>query len=508
MSWLAVVALVVAVLIVLAVIDLVQTKHAIRRNYPLIGRLRYLLERLGPELRQYIVTGNDEERPFTRDQRRWVYTSAKRENQYFGFGTDNKMNLPQYLLVRHSAFPYTPERRDDPNHQDDAFVVPLAKVLGDWRGRSGAFRPASVINISAMSYGSLSGHAIEALNRGAAMAGSLHNTGEGGISPHHLHGGDLIFQLGTGYFGARDAAGNFDLDLLVAKVDELPVKAIEFKLSQGAKPGLGGVLPGVKVTPEIAEVRGVEVGNTVISPASHAEFDSVPGMIDFLERVADACGVPVGIKSAVGQRRFWVELADEMKASGRGPDFISIDGGEGGTGAAPLVFSDNVSLPFRSGFAEVFRTFAERDMHERVVWGGAGKLGFPGEALLAMALGVDMINVAREPMLALGCIQAQECHTGHCPTGVATQSKWLMRGLDPTDKSARVANYLTSFRHDLLRLTHACGEPHPAMVPGDAIDLLIEGDDTVALWDRFNYDPRWRDAASDRLKTVSELTAG
>jgi glutamate synthase domain-containing protein 2 len=228
-------------------------------------------------------------------------------------------------------------------------------------------------------------------------------------------------------------------------------------------------------------------------------------MIEFVEQVADACGVPVGIKSAVGQRHFWRELADEMKATGRGPDFISIDGGEGGTGAAPLVFSDNVSLPFRTGFAEVYATFAERGMHERIVWGGAGKLGFPGDALLAMTLGVDMINVARESMFALGCIQAQECHTGHCPTGVATQSTWLTRGLDQTSKAERVANYLISFRHDLLRLANACGEPHPAMVSGDAIDLLIEGDVTVPLWDKFAYDPAWRDAASDRLKAAGEL---
>ena len=499
MTWLIVLAIVVAVLIVLAVLDVVQTKHAIRRNYPLVGRLRYLLERVGPELRQYIVTSNDEERPFSRDQRRWVYASAKRENSYFGFGTDNRMDAPEYALFRHAAFPHQPATHDDNS------PIPVAKILGEWRDRQGAFRPASVINISAMSFGSLSWAAVEAMNRGAAIAGVLHNTGEGGISPHHLHGGDLVFQLGTGYFGARDANGEFDLDTLVAKVDAHPVKAVEFKLSQGAKPGLGGVLPGAKVTAEIAEVRGVEVGKTVVSPSSHKSFDSVPAMISFLERVADASGVPVGIKSAVGQLQFWRELADEMKATGLGPDFISIDGGEGGTGAAPLVFSDNVALPFRLGFAEVFSIFAERGLHEKVVWGGAGKLGFPGEALVAMALGADLINVAREPMFAVGCIQAQECHTGHCPTGVATQSKWLVRGLDPTDKSARVANYLISFRHDLLRLANACGEAHPAMVTGDMIALLVDGESTVPLWEKYRYEHSWRDEASDRLKAVGEL---
>lgn len=501
MIWLVVLAVVVAVLVVLAVIDLIQVRHAIRRNFPVVGRLRYVLERIGPELRQYIVTDNDSERPFSRDQRRWVYASSKRENPYFGFGTDNTMVSPQYVLIRHSPFPYeAPAAASDgtgpgPHHAtggQDPAPIPSAKVLGEWRQRPQAFRPASIVNISAMSYGSLSSHAVEALNRGAALAGCLQNTGEGGISPYHLKGGELIFQLGTGYFGARNAAGRFDLELLVQKAQQLPIRAIEIKLSQGAKPGLGGVLPAAKVTPDIAAIRGVEVGVTVVSPSRHREFDSVPSMVAFIERLADATGLPVGIKSAVGQRAFWAELADEMKRTGRGPDFITIDGGEGGTGAAPLVFSDNVSLPFRQGFAEVYRTFATRHMHDKVTWVGAGKLGFPGDALLAMVLGVDMINVAREAMLSIGCVQAQKCHTGHCPTGVATQSKWLMRGLDPTDKAARAANYVMALRHDLLALAHACGQPHPALVGGDAIDVLIDGTAVVPLWDQFGYDPAWR----------------
>ncbi len=500
MVLLLIVAAIVATLIVLAVIDIFQTKHAIRRNYPLLGRLRYLLERLGPELRQYIVTDNDEERPFSRDQRRWVYATAKQDNQYFGFGTDNKMeDVPEYLLIRHAPFPH------NPTQHDDTYPVPVAKVLGEWRDRPLAFRPRSVVNISAMSFGSLSAAAVESLNRGAAVAGCLHNTGEGGVSDHHRHGGDLLLQLGTGYFGARTPEGRFDLAKLVDLVGTDPVKAVEVKLSQGAKPGLGGLLPGAKVTPEIAAARGVEVGVTVASPASHVEFNSVPGLIDFVERIADATGLPVGIKSAVGQQAFWHELAETMARTGRGPDFISIDGGEGGTGAAPLVFADNVALPFRLAFAEVYRIFAQQGMHEKVVWGGAGKLGFPGEALLAMALGVDMINVAREPMLSIGCIQAQECHTGHCPTGVATQSKWLMRGLDPTDKSARAANYLIGLRKGMLQLAHACGHAHPAQVGGDLIELLVEGSQLQPLYDHFSYRPEWRASAGDRLDGLSEL---
>lgn len=506
MVWLVIVAVVVAVIVVLGVIDLFQTKHAVRRNYPVVGRLRYALERIGPELRQYIVTDNDEERPFSRDQRRWVYATAKEENPYFGFGTDSKFDDPQYPLIRHAAFPHR-----GPEPPDSA--IPSTKVLGEWRHREHAFRPASIVGISAMSFGSLSGAAIEALNKGAAMAGALHNTGEGGISQHHQHDGELVLQLGTGYFGARDAQGRFSLDALVASLDRGPVRAIEIKLSQGAKPGLGGVLPAAKVTPEIAEARGVPVGITVASPSSHAEFDSIPTMVEFVERIADATGLPVGIKSAVGERRFWSELADYMSESGLGPDFITIDGGEGGTGAAPLVFSDHVSLPFRNGFAEAYGAFAGAGMHDRVTWVGAGKLGFPGEALLAMTLGVDLINVGREAMLAVGCIQAQKCHTGHCPTGVATQKKRWERGLDPTDKSVRVAKYITALRHDMLRLAHACGEPHPGLVSGDAVELLLEGDRCTSVWDRFGYDDAWhltadaeRSAATRTL--MAELAGG
>lgn len=514
MVWLIGLVLIVGIFVVLGVIDVVQTRHTIRRNFPVVGRLRYLLEEVGPELRQYVVTGNDEERPFSRDQRRWVYTTAKRENQYFGFGTDSKMILPQYPIIRHAAFPYQPPAttNDGDGHRSPSTVaenayLPSAKVLGEWRDRPSAFRPQSLVGISAMSFGSLSGRAIESLNRGAAMADCLHNTGEGGVSDHHLHGGELIFQLGTGYFGVRGPGGSFDLDRAAALVDRAPIRAIEIKLSQGAKPGLGGVLPGAKVTPEIAEIRGVPVGLTVVSPARHSAFDSIPSMIDFVEQVADGCGVPVGIKSAVGDRAFWAELADEMATTGRGPDFITIDGGEGGTGAGPLAFTDHVALPFRAGFAEVFRTFAKRGMHDKVTWMGAGKLGFPGEALLAMALGVDMINVGREAMLAIGCIQAQECHSGHCPTGVTTHSRWRTRGLDPTDKSVRAANYLVGLRRELLQLAHACGVPHPALVNGIHIGLLLEGDGLVGLWDHFGYETAWQTPSATAVEELEKLMA-
>ncbi len=486
MIWLgAFVAVMLLVLIAMAIQDLVQTRHAIRRNFPVIGRLRYRLESIGPELRQYIVTSDDEELPFSRDQRRWVYATAKQENPYFGFGTDTPLSKPQNYFIRHAAFPYVPSTDDDQSH------IPCAKVVGQWRGRREAFRPASVVNISAMSFGSLSGPAVEAINRGSKIAGCMQNTGEGGLSVHHRHGGDLIFQIGTGYFGCRTPEGRFDLDKLVDLVAGAPIRMIEIKLSQGAKPGLGGVLPAKKVTPAIAEARGVPQGQSVLSPSSHREFDDVDGLIDFVERIADATGLPVGIKAAVGQLDFWFELADRMAARQQGPDFIAIDGGEGGTGAAPLTFSDHVALPFREAFPQVYKIFAEQGLNDHVVWCGAGKLGFGGEALLAMAMGVDLVYVAREAMLAIGCIQAKRCHNNHCPAGVATQDRWLIRGLDPDSKGARLGNYVVGLRHDLLRLTHACGASHPALVGGRAVELPTGPSVSVDLWTHFDYDDRW-----------------
>lgn len=452
--------------------DLIQREHALRRNFPVAARLRYMLESIGPELRQYIVAGNDDERPFSRDQRRWVYASAKMQNNYFGFGTDNDTENSAYPIIKQKTFADVVPA--SPIH-GRTISLPGAKILGQPRSRRHAFRPQSVVNISAMSFGSLSPQAIEALNKGAALGGFLHNTGEGGLSDHHRQGGDLVLQIGTGYFGCRDADGNFDLDRLMAVVESAPVKAIEIKLSQGAKPGLGRHLPGAKVNAEIARIRGVERGKDVISPSRHTAFRSVDEMLDFVERLADATGLPVGIKSAVGELEFWMELCDLMKAGQRGVDFITIDGGEGGTGAAPLVFADHVSFPFRVGFARVHALFAEAGMADEVTWIASGKLGLPGNAVVAFALGADLINVAREAMLAIGCIQAMKCHTDRCPTGVATQNAWLARGLDPEQKSHRVANYVMTLRRDLVKVSEAAGVRHPALLGPHDVEI-VDGD--------------------------------
>jgi glutamate synthase domain-containing protein 2 len=497
----------VAVFLFLVVVyDVTQKKHAILRNFPIVGHFRYWLEAIGPELRQYIVTGNDEERPFSRDQRRWVYSSAKKENNYFAFGTDNDPERPGYILVRHSAFPLHAPHAGEPGY-DPSYPLPSIRILGGFRGRKHAFRPQSIVNTSAMSYGSLSGRAVEAINRGVALAGALQNTGEGGISDHHRHGGNLIWQIGTGYFGCRDKDGKFSLERALESVASANVKAIEIKLSQGAKPGLGGVLPAAKITPEISKIRGIPMGRDCISPASHSSFHDVSSMLDFIEKIADATGLPVGIKSAVGDMSFWREVAKQMRDTKRGPDFITIDGGEGGTGAAPLVFTDHVALPFRLGFAEVYRTFADAGVQHQTVFIGSGKLGFPEQSLLALALGCDMINVAREAMLAIGCIQAQHCHTGNCPTGVATQSKWLMRGLDPTLKSARLANYLVTLRKELGTLSHACGHAHPALVPLDQLDITISGTQTKSARLTYGYEPGWGLPPAHEIETPAAVHA-
>src|SRR5918998_5104364 len=467
--------------------DLLQRRHAILRNFPVVGHARYVIERIGPELRQYIVAGNDEERPFSRDQRRWVYASAKLENNYFGFGTDNDIeHTPGYMIVNHRTF----GRAVPPSAQrsgQEAWL-PCAKVLGAARGRRHAFRPDSVVNISGMSFGSLSGNAVEALNRGAALAGCLQNTGEGSVSPYHRNGGELVWQIGTGYFGCRDEHGRFDLQRLKDVVASTPVRALEVKLSQGAKPGLGGLLPAAKVSPEIARTRGVRVGQDCVSPSRHAEFHTPDELLDWVEMLADETGLPVGIKSAVGDMGFWQELARLMRDTGRGVDFVNIDGGEGGTGASPLVFTDSVSMPFRLGFSRVYTTFAEAGLHEQVVFVGAGKLGLPDNAVVAFALGADMVNVGREAMLAIGCIQAQKCHTDTCPTGVATQNKWLSHGLDPTLKSERAANYIAGLRSEMLALARSCGAVHPALVSPEHFEIVSERYTTASLGEVFGYE--------------------
>lgn len=465
------------VLIVLGLVALrdifFQRRHTISHNFPIIGHLRYVLEHIGPELRQYLVANNREELPFNRIERGWIYASAKKENNYEGFGTDRDIYAHQHIFINNAMIPFQ-LKENHPNTLDKNFL-PCAKVMGLHNKRRKPYRPASIINVSAMSFGSLSAKAVESLNKGVKLAGAYHNTGEGGLSPYHSHGGDVVFHFGTGYFGVRAADGGFSMEKMVKLVEDNPfIRAIEIKLSQGAKPGKGGVLPGAKITHEIAKIRGVEVGKDVLSPPNHKAFSNVPELLQFIEDIAEATGLPVGVKAAIGKIDEWEQLADLMLQTGKGPDFITVDGGEGGTGAAPPSFADHVSLPWVYGFSELYKVFKKRNLTDRIVFIGSGKLGFPAKGAMAFAMGADCINVAREAMMSIGCIQAQICHTNRCPSGVATQSKWLQSGINIPLKSERLAQYFKTFRKELIEITHACGYEHPCQFKMKDIDINVD----------------------------------
>ena len=463
--------------VIIAIRDIFfQRKHTISHNFPIVGHLRYWLESIGPEMRQYFVANNREELPFNRIERGWIYASAKKENNYEGFGTDRDIYAHQHIFIKNQMMAYKVPV-DHPNTINPDFL-PCAKIMGAYHKRRKPYRPASAINVSAMSFGSLSAAAVEAMNKGVAKANAYHNTGEGGLSPYHKQGGDVIFHFGTGYFGVRSAEGNFSIDKLVALVDQNPcIKAIEIKLSQGAKPGKGGVLPGAKITAEIAEIRGVEIGKDVLSPSTHKAFDNVKELMELIEEIADKTGLPVGIKGAIGKIDQWRALADIMVETGKGPDFITVDGGEGGTGAAPPSFADHVSLPWVYGFSSLYKVFQKRNLVDRIVFIGSGKLGFPAKAAMAFAMGVDCINVAREAMMSIGCIQAQICHTNKCPAGIATQSKWRQSGISIPLKSDRLAQYFKTFRKELIEITHAAGYEHPCQFNMHDIQVNVDDND-------------------------------
>lgn len=464
---------IVIVLTLIALRDVFQRKHTINHNFPIVGHLRYLLERIGPEMRQYFVANNREELPFNRIERGWIYASAKKENNYEGFGTDRNIYEHQHIFINNAMFPFKLET-NHPNLENSSFL-PCAKVIGAYHKRKRPYRPASIINVSAMSFGSLSAKAIESLNKGVQLADAYHNTGEGGLSPYHSNGGDVVFHFGTGYFGVRADDGGFSMEKMRALVAANPfIRAIEVKLSQGAKPGKGGVLPGKKITKEIAEIRGVEVGKTVLSPPNHKAFSNVLELIDFVESIAKETGLPVGIKAAIGKLDQWEELAELMKTTGKGPDFITVDGGEGGTGAAPPSFADHVSLPWVYGFGDIYKLFKSKGLTERIVFIGSGKLGFPAKAAMAFAMGVDVINVAREAMMSIGCIQAQICHTNRCPAGIATQKKWLQNGINIPLKSERLAQYFKTFKKEFLEITHAAGYEHPCQFKMNDIEMNVD----------------------------------
>lgn len=498
---------ILGIVVIVAIRDVFFNKHhIITRNFPVVGHFRYMLESIGPELRQYIVANNREELPFDRIQRGWIYASAKNANNYEGFGSDRDFDGTNYIFINNAMMPYRlPEHH--PNLKDPYFL-PCAKVMGLAHGRRKPYRPASLINVSAMSFGSLSGRAIASLNKGVKLSNAYHNTGEGGVSSYHKNGGDLVMQIGTAYFGIRDKNGNFSMDKLVDLVNSTPtIKAIEIKLSQGAKPGKGGVLPASKITKEISEIREIPLNQDVISPPYHTAFNDTKSLIQFIENVAEKTGLPVGVKAAIGKLDQWKLLAQQMKETGQGPDFITIDGGEGGTGAAPPSFADHVSVPWMQAFKNIYKIFSANKLTDDIVFIGSGKLGFPSQAAMAFSMGVDCINVAREAMISIGCIQAQSCHNNTCPTGITTQNKWLEKGINVEEKSIRALFYFKNFRKELLEITHAAGYEHPCQFTMEDANInLSDQDFTKTLADAYKYDKQQVDFKSMRdLQTCQYL---
>ena len=431
-------------MLLIAIWDIRQKKHAIMRNYPLIGHLRYFLEAIRPELRQYFFESDLDGKPFNRRQRSIVYQRAKNERQSVAFGMQADPMAPGFEWIAHSVFPVSIQDKD------------LRVEIGNKQ----CLQPyqASILNIGAMSYGALSKTAIVSLNEGAKIGGFAHNTGEGGISAYHLHGGDLIWQIGTGYFGCRSENGRFNVMMFRKNALRPQVKMIELKLSQGAKPGHGGILPASKNTPEIAAIRLVVPGTTILSPGRHAEFDSPEGMIQFVQLLRELSeGKPVGFKICIGDKQEFIDICHAMISTGIIPDFISIDGAEGGTGAAPLEFTDHLGMPLYDALAFVKQTLDAFGLSEQIKIIVAGKIITGFDIIKVLSLSASACYNARGMMMALGCIQALICDSGKCPVGVATQNPALYKGLHPSDKRIRVANFHTHTITATKEIMEACG---------------------------------------------------
>jgi glutamate synthase domain-containing protein 2 len=441
---------VLAALTAVGVRDMTQTRHSVLRNYPVAGHMRWLIERIRPEIRQYLMESDQDGTPFTRSQRSLVYARAKGEGSERAFGTQLDVYRNGYEFIGHSS-------RPAPVADPATFRV----VIGNKDCRQPY--EASIFNISAMSFGSLSANAIRALNKGAKAGGFAHDTGEGAISPHHREfGGDLIWEIGSGYFGCRDEDGDFNAARFREQAADHQVKMIEIKLSQGAKPGHGGILPAAKITPEIAETRGVPMGVDCVSPASHPEFSTPLELVHFIARLRDLSGgKPIGFKLCIGQPWEFMGIVKAMLATGIIPDFIVVDGAEGGTGAAPLEFTDHLGMPLREGLLFVHNTLVGAGLRDQVKLGAAGRITSAFDIAAILALGADWVNAGRGFMFALGCIQSLSCNTNRCPTGVATQDPSRQKALVVPDKAERVARYHRSTLHAFAEMIAAAGIRRP-----------------------------------------------
>ncbi len=457
-----------ASLVTLGLRDFTQTRHAVLRNYPIAAHLRFLLEAVRPEMRQYFFEGEKDGAPFSRDQRAIVYQRAKKELDKRPFGTLLDVYKEQYEWLHHSLVPASP--------------LPVSQM----RVQIGSYS-ASLLNVSAMSYGALSQNAIRALNKGAKLGAFFHDTGEGGVSPYHrAMGGDLVWEIGSGYFGCRGRDGGFDPDAFAKTAVDPQIKMIEVKLSQGAKPGHGGVLPAAKVTEEIALIRGVPMGRDCISPARHSAFSTPVELLHFVAQLRDLSGgKPTGFKLCLGHEWEFMAICKAMVETDITPDFIVIDGKEGGTGAAPLEFMDHIGMPLRDGLSFAHNALIGVGLRDRVKLGASGKITSAFDMAKIMALGADWCNSARGFMFAVGCIQAQSCHTGECPTGVATQDPLRNRALVVEDKAERVKNFHHNTLHALSELVAAAGLSHPNQLRPHHFQRRASTDKVVSFADQY-----------------------
>jgi glutamate synthase domain-containing protein 2 len=441
--------LLVGPIVLLGLFDMLQTKQSIRRNFPVIGHARYLFETIRPEIQQYFIENNIEGRPFNREERSLIYQRAKGAVDSLPFGTQRDVYETGYEWINHSMAP----------------VEPVEHEPRVWFGQGRCSKPyaASIFNISAMSYGALSANAIMSLNRAAKAGGFAHNTGEGSISPAHLQGGDLIWQIGTGYFGCRAKDGGFDPGSFVERASRDEVKMIEVKISQGAKPGHGGILPAKKITREIAAIRGVEMGRDVNSPPAHTAFSTPIGLLEFVTRLRELSGgKPTGFKLCIGKRREFLAVCKAMLETGMAPDFITVDGGEGGTGAAPFEFSNSLGTPLVEGLTFVHNALMGIGLRDQIRVIASGKISSGFTLSRMIALGADTCNAARPMMIAMGCIQARKCNTNECPVGIATQNPALTVGLVVDDKAQRIARYHRETIHAAVDLMSAAGLTKPS----------------------------------------------
>lgn len=451
--------------------DVTQKKHTVLRNYPVIGRLRYFFEKQGEYFRQYFFAGDRDEMPFHRATRGWIYRLAKNEGGIIGFGSTVNLREPGSIIFVNAPFPVLEEER---------LPTPPSPIGEGYCTHP--FTARSIVNISGMSYGAISQPAVRALSRGAALAGCWLDTGEGGLSPYHLEADcDIVMQIGTANYGIRDGDGKFSPERAreLGKV----VKAFEIKLSQGAKPGKGGVLPGAKVTSEIAAIRGIQEGVDSISPNRHRDIADVDGLLDRVAMVRDLTGRPVGVKTAIGGWQFINDLCNAVLRRGQewAPDFLVIDGGEGGSGAAPQALADHMSLPIAEALPRVVDALLEAGLKERIRVVASGKLVTSATAAWALCAGADFVHTARGFMFALGCIQALRCHTNTCPTGITTHNRRLQRGLVVEEKYLRVANYALNMNKEIDMIAHSCGCRHARELRRDHVRIVESANQSVAF---------------------------